>query len=254
MISAAQPLLGYTGLYLSSGACNALSAAADIFLTEPVVTQAQAQRDSFALRQLPKRFFRQAQQSLAALRQCPAAIRVILADGVVCVPCYLVTMFLQQRLVQLGWPTALLFVPHLLSRTAAFAGSVLGCRLRVRRLTKLYIISAGLCGLGTVLVGLAETAGALAGAALVQGVLSAWMLHADRQMNEYFPSDLRATLVSVDSMAYSLMMIPGPVRWLGGVGDQTGQAGAGLAVLGCLISASALLVWLRSRRAERTQK
>lgn len=84
VISAAQPLLGYTGLYLSSGACNALSAAADIFLTEPVVTQAQAQRDSFALRQLPKRFFRQAQQSLAALRQCPAAIRVILADGVVC--------------------------------------------------------------------------------------------------------------------------------------------------------------------------
>lgn len=54
VISAAQPLLGYTGLYLSSGACNALSAAADIFLTEPVVTQAQAQRDSFALRQLPK--------------------------------------------------------------------------------------------------------------------------------------------------------------------------------------------------------
>lgn len=253
VISAAQPLLGYTGLYLSSGACNALSAAADIFLTEPVVTQAQAQRDSFALRQLPKRFFRQAQQSLAALRQCPAAIRVILADGVVCVPCYLVTMFLQQRLVQLGWPTALLFVPHLLSRTAAFAGSVLGCRLRVRRLTKLYIISAGLCGLGTVLVGLAETAGALAGAALVQGVLSAWMLHADRQMNEYFPSDLRATLVSVDSMAYSLMMIPASPL-VGWIGDQTGQAGAGLAVLGCLISASALLVWLRSRRAERAQK
>ena len=84
VISAAQPLLGYTGLYLSSGACNALSAAADIFLTEPVVTQAQAQRDSFALRQLPKRFFRQAQQSLAALRQCPAAIRVILAAGLAC--------------------------------------------------------------------------------------------------------------------------------------------------------------------------
>lgn len=168
-------------------------------------------------------------------------------------PCYLVTMFLQQRLVQLGWPAALLFVPHLLSRTAAFAGSVLGCRLRVRRLTKLYIISAGLCGLGTVLVGLAETAGALAGAALVQGVLSAWMLHADRQMNEYFPSDLRATLVSVDSMAYSLMMIPASPL-VGWIGDQTGQAGAGLAVLGCLISVSALLVWLRSRRAESAQK
>ena len=68
------------------------------------------------------------------------------------------------------------------------------------------------------------------------------MLHADRQMNEYFPSDLRATLVSVDSMAYSLMMIPASPL-VGWIGDQTGQAGAGLAVLGCLIL-SVLCWWV----------
>lgn len=253
VISAAQPLLGYTGLYLSSGACNALSAAADIFLTEPVVTQAQAQRDSFALRQLPKRFFRQAQQSLAALRPMPCCYT---GDpgrwgGV----CALLSgdHVLQQRLVQLGWPCSSVICAAPAKSDGGICRLCFGCRLRVRRLTKLYIISAALCGLGTVLVGLAETAGALAGAALVQGVLSAWMLHADRQMNEYFPSDLRATLVSVDSMAYSLMMIPASPL-VGWIGDQTGQAGAGLAVLGCLISVSALLVWLRSRRAERAQK
>ena len=239
--------LGYGGFYLCSGLCNGISVGASLLLTEPVVTQTQAQRDSCRLGQLPRRFLVQAQESVSALRQCPAAVRVILADGLVCVPIYLVTMFLQQRLVELGWPTALLFLPHLLGRAAAIVGSALGCRLRVQGLRRLYIGCAGLCGLGTVLVGLAGVPGALAGAMLVQGVLSAWMLHADRQMNEYFPSDLRATLVSVDSMAYSLMMIPASPL-VGWVGDRAGQAGAGLAVLGCLVAASALPVWLRGRR------
>ncbi len=37
-------------------------------------------------------------------------------------PSYLTKMFLQQRLVELGWPTELLFVPMLLSGLACHAG------------------------------------------------------------------------------------------------------------------------------------
>ena len=47
--------------------------------------------------------------------------------------------------------------------------------------------------------------------------------------------------LSLIHISYSLMMIPASPL-VGWIGDQTGQAGAGLAVLGCLISASALLV------------
>ena len=94
VISAAQPLLGYTGRIYLAGHAMHCPLRADIFPTRSRWSRRRRlSGTSFALRQLPKRFFRQAQQSLAALRQCPAAIRRDPADGVVCVPCYLVTMF-----------------------------------------------------------------------------------------------------------------------------------------------------------------
>ena len=66
-----------------------------------------------------------------------------------------------------------------------------------------------------------------------------WLLHAEQQLNDAIPSDQRATLISVDSMAYSLLMIPASPL-VGAVGDALGQAGAGLTVLGILVAASAL--------------
>ena len=58
-----------------------------------------------------------------------------------------------------------------------------------------------------------------------------WTLCSERRMNAEFPSDQRATLVSVDSMTYSLLMIPA-APLVGLAGDITGRAGAGLALLG----------------------
>lgn len=84
--------------------------------------------------------------------------------------------------------------------------------------------------------------GLLAGAAgpvLVQGALSVWFLHSMQRLNDAIPSDRRATLISVDSMAYSLLMIPASPL-VGLVGDLTGQAGAGLCVLCALVVVSGL--------------
>ena len=74
---------------------------------------------------------------------------------------------------------------------------------------------------------------------LVQGALSVWFLHSMQRLNDAIPSDRRATLISVDSMAYSLLMIPASPL-VGLVGDLTGQAGAGLCVLCALVVVSGL--------------
>ena len=74
---------------------------------------------------------------------------------------------------------------------------------------------------------------------LVQGVLEVYLLHESQQLNDAIPSDQRATLISVDSMAYSLLMIPASPL-VGLVGDLTGQAGAGLCVLCALVVVSGL--------------
>ena len=73
----------------------------------------------------------------------------------------------------------------------------------------------------------------------MQGALSVWFLHSMQRLNDAIPSDRRATLISVDSMAYSLLMIPASPL-VGLVGDLTGQAGAGLCVLCTLVVVSGL--------------
>ncbi len=54
--------------------------------------------------------------------------------------------------------------------------------------------------------------------------------------------DFGGNLISVDSMAYSILMIPAS-PFVGAVGDLFGQAGAGLALLGVLTAASGRLYW-----------
>lgn len=75
-------------------------------------------------------------------------------------------------------------------------------------------------------------------AGLVRFVTSLWMLHAEKWLNDQYPSDQRATLVSVDNMAYSVLMIPASPL-VGLVGDVTGCAGAGLCLLGAAVALSA---------------
>lgn len=93
---------------------------------------------------------------------------------------------------------------------------------------RLYTACALLCGVGTLLVGAAPAWGGILGMMLVQGVLEVYLLHESQKLNDAIPSDQRATLISVDGMAYSLLMIPASPL-VGAVGDAFGQAGAGLA-------------------------
>ena len=215
-------VLTSAGYYLADAAVSAVSALAAANLTEPVVTDEQAAREKHILQELPAR------------------LRVhILADAVISLPSYLTSMFVQQRLTQQGWAMEWLFLPGLLAGAAGMAGASLGRRLHPKRLRALYFGCALLVGTGTLLAGAAPALLCAAGPVLVQGALSVWFLHSMQRLNDAIPSDRRATLISVDSMAYSLLMIPASPL-VGLVGDLTGQAGAGLCVLCALVVVSGL--------------
>lgn len=217
LASTLRRFLRFSGFYLVSALFSSISTLAMLLLKEPVVTEAQAARSSHSLRELPGQFAQLVRDSAAALRGCPLAAKLIAADAVISVPCYLTKMFLQQRLVELGWPTEWLFLPLLL------------------------------VGGGTFLVGAAPAWGGILGMMLVQGVLEVWLLHADQRLNALISSDQRATLISVDSMAYSILMIPAS-PFVGAVGDLFGQAGAGLALL-CVLTAASGAAVLAKRRS-----
>lgn len=226
--------LGFAGFYLLSAAFEGVSTAALALMEEPIVTESQASREKHPLRALPEQFRQLVRDSLHVLRTCPMAVKLIASSALISVPSYLTKMFLQQRLVELGWPTELLFLPLLLGGLACVAGTEIGRRVRCRSMRRLYTACALLCGVGTLLVGAAPAWGGILGMMLVQGVLEVYLLHESQKLNDAIPSDQRATLISVDSMAYSLLMIPASPL-VGAVGDAFGQAGAGLALLGGVI-------------------
>lgn len=226
--------LGFAGFYLLSAAFEGVSTAALALMEEPIVTAAQANREKHPLHALPEQFRQLVRDSLHVLHTCPMAGKLIASSALISVPSYLTKMFLQQRLVELGWPTELLFLPLLLGGLACVAGTEIGRRVRCRSMRRLYTACALLCGVGTLLVGAAPAWGGILGMMLVQGVLEVYLLHESQKLNDAIPSDQRATLISVDSMAYSLLMIPASPL-VGAVGDAFGQAGAGLALLGGVI-------------------
>lgn len=226
--------LGFAGFYLLSAAFEGVSTAALALMEEPIVTAAQANREKHPLRTLPEQFRQLVRDSLHVLHTCPMAGKLIASSALISVPSYLTKMFLQQRLVELGWPTELLFLPLLLGGLACVAGTEIGRRVRCRSMRRLYTACALLCGVGTLLVGAAPAWGGILGMMLVQGVLEVYLLHESQKLNDAIPSDQRATLISVDGMAYSLLMIPASPL-VGAVGDAFGQAGAGLALLGGVI-------------------
>ena len=238
--------LGFAGFYLLSAAFEGVSTLACLFMKEPIVTEAQANRQKQTLRDLPGQFAQLVKDSLQILHTSPLAVKLIASSAVISVPSYLTKMFLQQRLVELGWPTEMLFLPLLLGGVSCVLGTEIGRRVRFRSMRRFYAVCSLLCGAGTLLVGVAPAWGGIFGMMLVQSVLEVYLLHESQKLNDAIPSDQRATIISVDSMAYSLLMIPASPL-VGAVGDLFGQAGAGLALLGIVVAVSSGVIYRFSR-------
>lgn len=164
------------------------------------------------------------------LRQNPAAEKMLL-DGACGCCAYFGGQLLQPRLMELGLPAGLLGPVLALLPLAGAAGSALAGRMggRFRFRSVALLCAAGIGGslalAGAPVLSLALAAGAAA--IFWDGVLEVKMT---ARLNRDFPSDRRATLVSVQSMAYSLAMLPVSAL-AGALCDRLGYSG-GMAALG----------------------
>lgn len=244
-------VLSFTGFYLVDTVIGLLRTVAAVGLREPAVTPEQAARRAAPLRtllaELPANLRTHVTETADFLRRSPRVVRYILAGAFIDLPAFLTLMYLQQRLTDIGLPTAWLGAVLMLCEVGYPLGSWIGGRLRPRQMGRLYAVCVAGCGLCTVAMGAAPLAGAVAGGAGFAMFGTIWSLHARKRLNDWFPSDRRATLISVDSMAYSLLMIPAsPLT--GWIGDVAGSAGAGLMVLGMMLMASGVVVGLAALR------
>ena len=199
------------------------------------------------LAELPASLHTHVTETADFLRRSPRVLRYIFAGALIDLPAFLTLMYLQQRLTDIGLPTAFLGAVLMLCEVGYPLGCWIGGRLRPRRLRWLYGICTAGCGLCTLAMGAAPLAGAVAGGAGFAMFGTIWSLHARKRLNDWFPSERRATLISVDSMAYSLLMIPAsPLT--GWIGDVAGSAGAGLMALGAVLLAAAVATAVLMRK------
>lgn len=234
-------VLSYVGFYLLDAAVCLVRALTALSLTEPTVTETQALRQKHPFRNLGKRFREHVAEVADFLHTYPRAAGWMLADGLVTLPSYLTLMFLQERLSELGLSAMWLGFPVMGISLSRMAGVAIGERMNPKELRILYAGCGLLVGTGTIAAGAAPILPAVLGAMGAAGSMDAWMLHLQKYLNGLFPSDRRATLVSVNMMAYSLLMIfASPlVGWLGDVG---GTAGAGLCALGAVVMIAGITI------------
>ena len=246
LLGGAAALLGFFPAYLITAACSAVCASAAFALVEPQVTETQRQRTEHPFAQLGPRFRAHLRESWGFFRRNPRAAYKILASAAAATPIYLTFMYLQQHLLDGGLPELFLGAALMASRLAGTAGMALSTRVK-GRLFPLAVGCGLFCGIATCLAGAPWWPLSLLGGALAELVFSVLDLRVDAALNDDFPSDQRATLVSVNSMAYSLLMIAASPA-AGAVGDVFGASYVFVFLgLGLAVCTAAGALWVRRR-------
>lgn len=228
--------LGFFRAYAISALLSAVCGVTALTLTEPIVTKAQRKRAEHPYSGLWLRLKEHVIQSVRFLKEHPRTACKIFSGAAAGVPIYLTFMYLQQHLLDSGLPSVFLGGALLLVRFAGTAGVAAGGKLKVR-LFPCVILCAVCSGVGTFSAGFGWWVPALLGGMLAQFTDSIITLRLGASLNDDFPSDQRATLVSVDSMVYSLLMIAAsPLT--GAIGDAFGASRALWLLGGSLVIAA----------------
>ena len=207
LCAGAAAALGYVRGYGVDLLLSLLAAALTCRLAEPEVTDAQRARSRPALRDLPERLENCGREALGFLAAHPRTVGLMLFNALVGACATLLRFFLQDALVRAGAPSALLGPLLLLIELGGVAGARLA--LPLSRLS--YRRAGALCAVGVTVGCLMPLTGAVhlmaAGGLLAVAGDDALETLTGSRLNDNLPSDQRATLISVSSMAFSLVMI-----------------------------------------------
>lgn len=196
--------LGWQRAYGLDMLVDGLALAVVLALAEPAAGAPEVRP---RLRELPQGFVRCGRDAAEFLRAVPAAGRLMLVNALVGAAATLLGFFLQDGLVRAGAGTAALG-PLLL---AAALGGVAGSRLAPRLEGIPFRLAGVLCAGGIALaVGLCLTGvpPVMALGGFLAGVGDdAFQLLTDARLNGMVPSHRRATLLSVSSLLFSVVML-----------------------------------------------
>ena len=115
-------------------------------------------------------------------------------------------MYLQEHLVACGWPKSWIGIPILVIPLGGAVGAWLASKGGLS-LGKTALLCGVIGGVGTMFAGNGMVVIAIIGAMIARICEGYFEIHVSEATNKEFSSDQRATLISVDGMLYSVLMI-----------------------------------------------
>ena len=135
------------------------------------------------------------------------AARRMLISGVAAAGYYIVFMLLQQHLVEQGLQAKWIGIPLLLISFGGMAGASLGEKTGKVQIKFLLLAGGVLAGVLIVFSGMPALPGCVLAAAFAHGISEMLAIRIGDENQKVFSSEVRATMVSVESMVYSVVMV-----------------------------------------------
>lgn len=135
------------------------------------------------------------------------AARRMLISGVAAAGYYIVFMLLQQHLVEQGSQAKWIGIPLLLISFGGMAGASLGEKTGKVKIKFLLLAGGVLEGVLIVFSGMPALPGCVLAAAFAHGISEMLAIRIGDENQKVFSSEVRATMVSVESMVYSVVMV-----------------------------------------------
>lgn len=196
------------------------------------------------LRELKRHFIQSGQFLLAN----PLVCRFMLMSGILGAGSYLVQMFLQEHLVECGLKPGFIGIPLLLISLCGMAGALLGEKLKKLKFSLFSLAGGVLAGGFIALSGRGNLFLSVAAAGAVSCLGEAVTLRAESENQRLFSSKIRATMISVSSMVYSIFMVClSPVTGWAAKRFSIGTAFAGLGAV-TVVLMCILVFWKGSKK------
>ena len=206
LLSVVTVALGYRKAYFISIVQGILSSFVAMRLSEVNVGR-EKKKEKLTCADIRRELILYTGQSLGVLKKNPSVCRRMLLGGLVAAGCYVVNMMMQEHLVSCGLKAGWIGVPLLFISIFSMVGAALAGKTEQVQLKKLMIVGSLAAGLFIAVSSSTVIVISVFAAGMAHGAEEVLMLRIESENQKVFSSEIRATMVSVSSMMYSIFMV-----------------------------------------------
>ncbi len=206
LLSVVTVALGYRKAYFISIVQGILSSFVAMRLSEVNVGR-ENKKEKLTCADIRRELILYTGQSLEFLKNNPSVCRRMMFGGIVAAGCYVVNMMMQEHLVSCGLKAGWIGIPLLCISLFSMAGAALAGKIEPVQLKKLMFMGSLASGVFIAVSSSQAIVVSVFAAGMAHGAEEVLMLRVESENQRVFSSEIRATMVSVSSMMYSIFMV-----------------------------------------------